>query len=154
LKNGCRNFPSADFALMVGTLVAISLAWWLARRLSGPIRQLEDGVQRIGAGPFEHRIEMTSGDELEQLANRFNEMAGELATSKEKSERINRLKRFLAPQVAELVEDTGNQGLLDGPRREVVPSLATCAVSRRSQPTPSLRSSCACSVTTMRHLER
>jgi class 3 adenylate cyclase len=106
--------------LVVGTLVAISLAWWLARRMSGPIRQLEDGVRRIGAGQFEHRIEMSSGDELEQLANRFNEMAGELATSKEKSERINRLKRFLAPQVAELVEDTGNQGLLDGQRRDVV----------------------------------
>jgi class 3 adenylate cyclase len=106
--------------LVVGTLFAISLAWWLARRMSGPIRQLEDGVQRIGAGEFEHRIEMSSGDELEQLANRFNEMAGELATSKEKSDRINRLKRFLAPQVAELVEDTGNQRLLDGQRREVV----------------------------------
>ena len=106
--------------LVVGTLFAISLAWWLARRMSGPIRQLEDGVQRIGAGQFEHRIEMSSGDELEQLANRFNDMAGELAASKEKSERINRLKRFLAPQVAELVEDSGNQGLLDGQRREVV----------------------------------
>ena len=57
--------------LTVGTLVAISLAWWLAGRLSGPIRQLEDGVQRIGAGQFEHRIEVTSDDELEQLANRF-----------------------------------------------------------------------------------
>ncbi|MDB5581883.1 MAG: transcriptional regulator [Bradyrhizobium sp.] len=106
--------------LVIGTLVAISLAWWLAHRMSGPIRKLEDGVQRIGAGQFEHRIEMSSGDELEQLADRFNEMAGELASSKEKSERINRLKRFLAPQVAELVEDTGNQRLLDGHRREVV----------------------------------
>ena len=45
--------------LVVGTLFAISLAWWLARRMSGPIRQLEDGVQRIGAGQFEHRIEMS-----------------------------------------------------------------------------------------------
>lgn len=106
--------------LVVGTLFAISLAWWLARRMSGPIRQLEEGVQRIGAGQFEHRIEMSSGDELEQLANRFNDMAGELAASKEKSERINRLKRFLAPQVAELVEDTGSQALLNGQRREVV----------------------------------
>jgi class 3 adenylate cyclase len=106
--------------LVVGTLFAISLAWWLAHRMSGPIRQLEDGVQRIGAGQFDHRIEMSSGDELEQLANRFNDMAGELAASKEKSERINRLKRFLAPQVAQLVEDSGNQGLLNGQRREVV----------------------------------
>jgi adenylate cyclase len=106
--------------LMIGTLFALSLAWWLAHRMSGPIRQLEDGVQRIGAGQFEYRIAMSTGDELEQLANRFNDMAGELAASKEKSERINRLKRFLAPQVAQLVEDSGNQGLLHGQRREVV----------------------------------
>ncbi|MDB5618720.1 cache domain-containing protein [Tardiphaga sp.] len=106
--------------IAIGSLFALSLAWWLARRMSGPIRQLEDGVQRVGAGQFDHRIAMSTGDELEQLADRFNEMAGELAVSKEKSERINRLKRFLAPQVAELVEHSGQQGLLDGQRREVV----------------------------------
>ena len=88
----------------IGAILAFALAYWLARRMSGPIRQLEDGVQRVGAGQFDHRITISSGDELEQLASRFNEMAGELAISKEKSERINRLKRFLAPQVAELVE--------------------------------------------------
>src|SRR5258705_422585 len=103
--------------LVVGTLFAISLAWWLARRMSGPIRQLEDGVQRIGAGQFEHRIEMSSGDELEQLANRFNDMAGEIAAPKEKSERIKQLKGIFAPPGAELVEEKGNQGLLGGQTR-------------------------------------
>lgn len=106
--------------IAIGALLAFALAFWLARRMSGPIRQLEDGVQRVGAGQFDHRITISSGDELEQLASRFNEMAGELAVSREKSERINRLKRFLAPQVAELVEYSGNDGLLSGQRREVV----------------------------------
>jgi class 3 adenylate cyclase len=46
-------------------------------------------------------------------------MAEELAVSKEKSERINRLKRFLAPQVAELVEQS-DERMLDGQRREIV----------------------------------
>jgi adenylate cyclase len=104
----------------VGASLAFALAYWLARRMSGPIRQLEEGVQRVGAGEFDHRITISSGDELEQLASRFNEMAGELAVSKEKSERINRLKRFLAPQVAELVEHSGDERLLDGQRRDVV----------------------------------
>jgi adenylate cyclase len=105
--------------ILIGALVAAALAYWLAHRMSGPIRQLENGVQRIGAGHFDHRITMSSGDELEQLANRFNEMAEELAVSKEKSERINRLKRFLAPQVAELVEQS-DERMLDGQRREIV----------------------------------
>jgi class 3 adenylate cyclase len=105
--------------IVVGALFAFALAYWLAHRMSGPIRQLEDGVQRVGAGQFDHRIKISSGDELEQLANRFNAMAGELAVSKEKSERISRLKRFLAPQVAELVEQS-DEHLLDRQRRDVV----------------------------------
>jgi adenylate cyclase len=105
--------------IAIGAFLAFALAYWLAHRMSGPIRQLEDGVERIGAGQFDHRITIASGDELEQLANRFNQMAEELAASRQKSERIDRLKRFLAPQVAELVEHS-DQRLLDGQRREVV----------------------------------
>jgi class 3 adenylate cyclase len=105
--------------ILIGALFAVALAYWLAHRMSGPIRQLENGVQRIRAGQFDHRITISSGDELEQLANRFNEMAEELTISKEKSERINRLKRFLAPQVAELVEQSDAR-MLEGQRREVV----------------------------------
>jgi adenylate cyclase len=105
--------------IMIGAFLAFALAYWLAHRMSGPIRQLEDGVERVGAGQFDHRITIASGDELEQLANRFNQMAEELAVSRQKSERIDRLKRFLPPQVAELVENS-DQRLLDGQRREVV----------------------------------
>jgi class 3 adenylate cyclase len=102
----------------IGTLITLLLAYWLASRMSGPVRQLEDGAKRIGAGQFDYRIAISSGDELELLATRFNEMAGELAASKQKSERISRLKRFLAPQVAELVEHSDE--LLGGHRREIV----------------------------------
>jgi len=105
--------------IAIGIAFAFVLAYWRACRMWGPIRQLEDGVERIGMGQFDHRIAIHSRDELEQLAVRFNQMAEELAASQQKSERINRLKQFLAPQVAELVEHS-DQGLLDGQRREVV----------------------------------
>jgi adenylate cyclase len=103
----------------LGIVFALVLAYWRACRMWGPIRQLEDGVERIGMGQLNHRITIQSRDELEQLAIRFNQMAEELAASQQKSERINRLKQFLAPQVAELVEHS-DQRLLDGQRREVV----------------------------------
>jgi class 3 adenylate cyclase len=107
--------------LLLGTAAgAAGLAYWLARRMSGPIRILEDGAEKIGAGQFEHRINIATGDELERLALRFNEMAQGLATSRERMERIARLKRFLAPQVAELVEGAGDEDLLVGKRMEVV----------------------------------
>ena len=106
--------------LVAGAVLAAVLAWWLAQRMIGPIRLLEDGVTRIGAGQFDHRIELKTGDEFERLATRFNEMAAELSVSQERSQRIDRLKRFLAPQVAELVDRSGDDSVLDGRRVEVV----------------------------------
>lgn len=105
--------------IATGTVFAFGLAYWRACRMWGPIRKLEDGVERIGMGQLDHRITIQSRDELEQLAVRFNQMAEELAASQQKSERINRLKQFLPAQVAELVEHS-DQRLLDGQRREVV----------------------------------
>ena len=107
------------FLLMAGALFAGALAYILARRMAGPIKLLEEGAARIGAGRFDHEIDIRTGDELEGLARSFNEMAGELALSQERSERIGRLKRYLAPQVAELVEGAGREGLLDSRRAEV-----------------------------------
>ena len=106
--------------LMAGTALAAGLAYGLAQRMIGPIRQLEEGVERIGVGQFDHRITFATGDEFERLANRFNEMAVELSVSRDRSERINRLKRFLAPQVADLIERSGDDRVLDGRRVEVV----------------------------------
>jgi class 3 adenylate cyclase len=105
--------------LLAGTALALGLAYWLARRMTGPIRLLEEGTELVGAGNFNHRINIATGDELERLANRFNEMAGELALSQERSERIAQLKRFLAPQVAELLEKAGSDHVLAGKRADV-----------------------------------
>lgn len=105
--------------LLLGMAFASALAFWLARRMTGPIRLLEYGTEQIGAGHLDHRIEIASADELGRLAARFNAMAGELALSQERQERIARLKRFLAPQVAELVDRTGDDGVLEARRVEV-----------------------------------
>jgi adenylate cyclase len=106
--------------LLAGAVFAAALGYLLARRMTGPIHLLEEGAERIGAGQFDHKIDISTGDELEGLARRFNEMAVELALSQERSERIARLKRFLAPQIAELVEDSDQEALLDSHRAEVV----------------------------------
>ena len=106
--------------VLAGAIFAALLAFVLARRMSGPIRVLESGVARIGTGQFDHRIAISTGDELERLAARVNQMAAELAVSQERSERIGRLKRFLSPQVAELVESAGKEDLLGAQKADVV----------------------------------
>ncbi len=106
--------------VLIGTVFSGLLAYALARRMTEPIRRLEEGTERIGAGIFEHRIRIETGDEFQLLAESFNRMAGELALGREQQERIARLRRFLAPQVADLVDQAGNDSVLEGRRTEVV----------------------------------
>jgi signal transduction histidine kinase len=61
--------------MLIGLALAALAAGYLAARLTRPIRELHDGVRRIGAGSLEARVEVRTGDELESLARRFNAMA-------------------------------------------------------------------------------
>jgi adenylate cyclase len=106
--------------LLIGTIFAGLLAYALAHRMTEPIRLLEEGTERIRAGHFEHRITIKTRDEFRRLANSFNRMAADLALARENQERIARLRRFLAPQVADLVDQTGDDSVLEGRRTEVV----------------------------------
>ena len=117
--------------------------------MAGPIRQLEEGAARIGAGRFDHQIDLRTGDELEGLASRFNSMAGELGLSQERAERIGRLKRFLAPQIAELVENVGQESLLESHRTEVSVVFCDLRGSPLSRVKPVRRRSWAFLATTM-----
>ena len=67
--------------IAVGVLLAIVASLLLARRITSPIRTLQRGVERIGAGDLEQRIEVETGDELEALAGDFNTMAARLRDS-------------------------------------------------------------------------
>jgi len=66
-------------------LAALGLAFlaglYLARRMMVPIHALGAGAARVGGGDLGQRIAINTGDELEALANQFNEMAGRLQES-------------------------------------------------------------------------
>ena len=53
----------------------------LVRRMVSPIRTLQKGAALIGGGQFAQRIEVRTGDELEDLADSFNRMAKHLQKS-------------------------------------------------------------------------
>jgi len=68
--------------VLLGALVFAMLAgMFLARRMVVPIQALRAGAERIGAGDFTQRISITTGDELEGLANQFNDMGARLQES-------------------------------------------------------------------------
>ncbi len=66
-------------------LCALGLAFLtgllLARRMIGPIQALRVGAARIGSGDFGQRISIKTGDELEALADQFNDMGSRLQES-------------------------------------------------------------------------
>ena len=69
-------------ALLLGGLgLAVLLSLWLVRRMVLPIRALQTGAARIGAGALDHRIHIATGDELEALGDQFNNMAARLQDS-------------------------------------------------------------------------
>jgi HD-GYP domain-containing protein (c-di-GMP phosphodiesterase class II) len=64
-------------SLVVGGLT-ILIGIFFAKRLTHPVRQLADGAQRIAAGDFSQRIEVTSRTELGALGNSFNLMTDQI----------------------------------------------------------------------------
>jgi len=64
--------------MVLGVVAAIAASVLLARRMVRPIREIETRARQIGEGQFDHRIALSTGDELEALANQFNRMAGRL----------------------------------------------------------------------------
>src|SRR5262249_18546416 len=75
----------------------------LARRMVAPIRVLQEGAARIGAGELGHRIAVRTGDELEALGDELNRTAGQLQES------YATLERRVEERTHELAE--ANEGL-------------------------------------------
>ena len=63
------------------SIFAVLAGIFLARRMVGPIQALRAGAARIGGGDFAQRISIKTGDELEGLANQFNDMGARLQES-------------------------------------------------------------------------
>lgn len=67
-------------AATVGVLIMGGLLHFFYGWILRPISQLQQGVRRVAGGNFEGKIELNSGDELEELADAFNEMTRRLQT--------------------------------------------------------------------------
>ena len=92
-------------ALAAALIFSVLAGMFLARRMVGPIQTLRVGAARLGSGDFSQRISITSGDELEALADQFNEMASKLEESyagleKKVAQRTQELTESLQQQTA------------------------------------------------------
>lgn len=76
-------------AAAVAILAAVLLAWFLARRVSGPIEELAGAAEQVAHGEFDVSVPQTTfGRELHSLAQSFQEMAEDLASTDEARARL------------------------------------------------------------------
>jgi signal transduction histidine kinase len=81
--------------LGMGTVIltlATLLAWWVTRRLSEPVRQLVTAAARLEQGEEDLPIRIRTGDELEYLGRRFEEMRLALRRQIRSLEELDRMK--------------------------------------------------------------
>ena len=111
--------------LGAGLLVSMVASFFVARALVRPLQALQEGAARVGAGELDRRIEVRTGDELEGLAEQFNQHERAAAES------YAGLERKVEQRTAELTESLKQQ-------------TATSEVLKRDQPLD-VRSRCVLS---------
>jgi signal transduction histidine kinase/CheY-like chemotaxis protein len=72
---------ATGLVLLAGLILAVLSSFMLARKMVTPIRALQAGAARIGAGALDHRINISTRDELQALGEQFNGMAAQLQQS-------------------------------------------------------------------------
>jgi len=66
-----------------GILLAILLSGWAAARVTRPVEQLAQAAREVASGNWKAKANVTSSDELGELAESFNRMTRELLTQRE-----------------------------------------------------------------------
>lgn len=73
----------------VGLLIGVLGALLLAKRITGPLKKLVEATVKISKGHFSQRINITSQDEIGNLARSFNKMSRQLLQARKKEEAAN-----------------------------------------------------------------
>jgi nitrate/nitrite-specific signal transduction histidine kinase len=67
--------------LALGIVVPVLVTAYGVRHITDPIQKVIQAAEQVTAGQFKQRIEVQTGDEIETLADQFNQMSAELDES-------------------------------------------------------------------------
>ncbi|HZD03364.1 MAG TPA: HAMP domain-containing protein, partial [Longimicrobiales bacterium] len=96
-----------NLSLMLGSLFAVlvlAAGWFLAGGIVAPVRRLVTAARALGAGDLEVRVPDPGRDEIGELSEAFNEMAGELAANQKRLAQLHRREIERAQQLATVGE--------------------------------------------------
>jgi len=72
---------------LAGIIASALVVWFFIRRVTQPLRELQQSAEAVGRGDFSRRIERFSNDEFGELAVTFNQMTTNLQNSRVELER-------------------------------------------------------------------
>jgi HAMP domain-containing protein len=103
-----------------------------SRKITAPLQTLREGTLALAQGDLTHRIEIATGDEIEDLAGHFNHMADEIAARAAEARD--------ARGALENLNASLEQEWCSAPPRSAAPNRATARWSRgRPSASPSCR---------------
>ena len=140
-----ENSQRIIIAFALGSiLLALALGYTISWSLISPVKQIEAQLKQVAAGDFTHSVDIINRDELGTLGagvNKMSEKLGQLyqqlrerteevenlnhhleqrvTDQVDEIERMSRLRRFLPPQVADLIVASGSEKQLESHRREI-----------------------------------
>lgn len=75
-------------------LIVFFVSFFVARSISGGIEKIADGTHLVALGNLDHRVSVRTRDEIEDLADNFNEMAEKLKIASSQIKRMERLEAW------------------------------------------------------------
>lgn len=62
-------------SILIGVIVAVVIGCFFLDNMMNPLQKLNNAAKRISNGNFNHKVRINTKDELEELANSFNNMS-------------------------------------------------------------------------------
>jgi HAMP domain-containing protein/predicted Ser/Thr protein kinase len=111
-----RTQATLLFAGIAGLLLALAGSWTVARLIGRPVRTLVGATRRVAEGDYDARVEVSTRDEIGELAASFRRMVDELKAKQQLVELLTS-----GPQAATTPMDPGEGGvaMATAPRQAV-----------------------------------
>ncbi len=101
---------------LAGALLALAVGLVLARRVTGPVTALTEGVLRVAGGDLSRTLPVRSRDEVGQLTGAFNDM---LEGLRQRDFIRDTFGRYVSPEIARTVLESPGGLRLGGEKRDV-----------------------------------
>ena len=97
---------------LLTALLGISASAFLARSITAPVKKLVEGTREVASGNFDFHLEITSRDEIGDLAKSFNVMIQGLR------ERAH-MQKFVSQSTVEMIQSRDHRKVSAGERKQL-----------------------------------